>query len=182
VHQPIRQKGEESAKLLLRMIASPDAERPEHRVLETRLIIRASTAPAPAPAAREAQAGRIAGQTLSVPPRAGSPPRLRRPPRSFASGPDWVRDAVFYQIFVDRFAASARVPKPGEMEPWDAPPTIHGFKGGDLLGIAEHLDDLAALGITALYLTPVFASASNHRYHTFDYETGPPSRWQRGPA
>jgi DNA-binding LacI/PurR family transcriptional regulator len=48
VHQPIRQKGEESAKLLLRMIASPDSERPEHRVLETRLIIRASTGPAPA--------------------------------------------------------------------------------------------------------------------------------------
>jgi alanine racemase len=47
VHQPIRQKGEESAKLLLRMIASPDVDRPEHRVLETRLIIRASTAPAP---------------------------------------------------------------------------------------------------------------------------------------
>ena len=90
------------------------------------------------------------------------------------TGPDWVRDAVFYQIFVDRFAASARVPKPGELEPWDAPPTQAGFKGGDLLGIAEHLDDLAALGITALYLTPVFASASNHRYHTFDYENVDP--------
>jgi hypothetical protein len=49
VHQPIRQKGEESARLLLRMIASRDVERPEHRVLETRLIIRASTGPAPAP-------------------------------------------------------------------------------------------------------------------------------------
>jgi alanine racemase len=47
VHQPIRQKGEESARLLLRMIANPDLERPEHRILETRLIIRASTAPAP---------------------------------------------------------------------------------------------------------------------------------------
>ncbi len=91
-----------------------------------------------------------------------------------ASGLDWVRDAVFYQIFVDRFAASARVPKPGAMEPWDAPPTTHGFKGGDLLGIAEHLDDLQTLGVTALYLTPVFASASNHRYHTFDYENVDP--------
>jgi cyclomaltodextrinase / maltogenic alpha-amylase / neopullulanase len=86
------------------------------------------------------------------------------------SGPDWVRDAVFYQIFPDRFAASDRVPKPGPLEPWDAPPTIHGFKGGDLLGIAEHLDELRELGITALYLTPVFASAANHRYHTYDYE------------
>ena len=87
-----------------------------------------------------------------------------------ASGPDWVRDAVFYQIFPDRFASSVRVPKPGALERWDAPPTERGFKGGDLLGIAEHLDELRELGITALYLNPVFASASNHRYHTFDYE------------
>ena len=86
------------------------------------------------------------------------------------ASPDWVRDAVFYQIFPDRFASSVRVPKPGTLERWDAPPTQHGFKGGDLLGIAEHLDDLRGLGITALYLTPVFASASNHRYHTYDYE------------
>jgi cyclomaltodextrinase len=87
-----------------------------------------------------------------------------------SAGPDWVRDAVFYQIFPDRFASSVRVPKPGALEPWDSPPTTHGFKGGDLLGIAEHLDELRELGVTALYLTPVFASASNHRYHTFDYE------------
>ena len=83
--------------------------------------------------------------------------------------PAWVRDAVFYQIFPDRFAASERVVKPGDLEPWDAPPTHHGFKGGDLLGIAERLDYLADLGITALYLTPIFQSASNHRYHTYDY-------------
>ena len=44
VHQPIRQKGEESARLLLRMISSPDLDRPEHKMLETRLIIRGSTA------------------------------------------------------------------------------------------------------------------------------------------
>jgi neopullulanase len=83
--------------------------------------------------------------------------------------PDWVRDAVFYQIFPDRFAASQRVRKPGALEPWDAPPTIHGFKGGDLLGIAERIDELVDLGINALYLTPVFTSASNHRYHAYDY-------------
>jgi alanine racemase len=47
VHQPIRQKGEEAARLLLRMIASPDLERPEHKTLDTRLIIRASTARVP---------------------------------------------------------------------------------------------------------------------------------------
>jgi neopullulanase len=83
--------------------------------------------------------------------------------------PAWAREAVFYQIFPDRYAASERVPKPGPLEPWDAPPTVHGYKGGDLLGIAEHLDDLAELGVTALYLTPIFTSASNHRYHTDDY-------------
>jgi cyclomaltodextrinase len=83
--------------------------------------------------------------------------------------PDWVRDAVFYQIFPDRFASSDRVVKPGPLEPWDTPPTLYGFKGGDLLGVVERLPYLADLGITALYLTPVFASASNHRYHTYDY-------------
>ena len=83
--------------------------------------------------------------------------------------PAWVRDAVFYQIFPDRFAASERVLKPGAMESWDTPPTTHGFKGGDLLGIVEHLDYLEDLGVNAIYMTPIFQSASNHRYHTFDY-------------
>jgi cyclomaltodextrinase len=83
--------------------------------------------------------------------------------------PAWVRDAVFYQVFPDRFAGSERVPKPGPLESWDAPPTNYGFKGGDLLGIVEHLDHIATLGANALYLTPIFQSASNHRYHTYDY-------------
>jgi neopullulanase len=84
--------------------------------------------------------------------------------------PDWVQDAIFYQIFPDRFAKSKRNPA-GKLpfEPWDSPPTVHGFKGGDLYGIAERLDYLKDLGVTALYLNPIFASASNHRYHTFDY-------------
>jgi len=83
--------------------------------------------------------------------------------------PDWVRSAIFYQIFPDRFATSSRVHKRGVLEPWDAPPTDHGFKGGDLLGVLEKLDYLQDLGITAIYLTPIFQSASNHRYHTYDY-------------
>lgn len=82
--------------------------------------------------------------------------------------PDWVQDAIFYQIFPDRFARSNRLPDLG-FEPWDAPPTYNGFKGGDLYGIAERMNYLSELGITALYLNPVFASASNHRYHTYDY-------------
>jgi neopullulanase len=83
--------------------------------------------------------------------------------------PDWVRDAVFYQIFPDRFARSGRVPAPGPLEAWDAAPTTHGFKGGDLLGIADRLPYLDDLGVTAIYLCPIFSSASNHRYHTYDY-------------
>lgn len=83
--------------------------------------------------------------------------------------PSWVQDAVFYQIFPDRFAKSARVPKPPHLERWDQPPTPLGFKGGDLLGIAERLDYLTDLGITAIYLNPIFRSAANHRYHTYDY-------------
>ena len=83
--------------------------------------------------------------------------------------PTWVRDAVFYQVFPDRFASSARVRKPGPLEPWSAPPTFDGYKGGDLLGLAERLDELVDLGITAIYLNPIFSAASNHRYNAYDY-------------
>jgi cyclomaltodextrinase len=83
--------------------------------------------------------------------------------------PDWVRDAVFYQIFPDRFARSLRLPKPDSLEAWEAPPTWRGYKGGDLYGIVEHLDHIQTLGANALYLTPIFQAASNHRYNTHDY-------------
>ena len=84
--------------------------------------------------------------------------------------PDWVQDAIFYQIFPDRFARSAKNPNDLlTFEDWDAPPTPHGFKGGDLYGVVERLDYLKDLGITALYLNPISASASNHRYHTYDF-------------
>lgn len=83
--------------------------------------------------------------------------------------PDWVADAVFYQVFPDRFARSRSVAKPAHLQPWDAPPTTFGFKGGDLAGIAEHLDWIEQLGCNALYLNPIFQSGSNHRYHTHDY-------------
>ncbi|HSM56802.1 MAG TPA: glycoside hydrolase family 13 protein [Candidatus Sulfomarinibacteraceae bacterium] len=83
--------------------------------------------------------------------------------------PEWVKDAIFYQIFPDRFARSERVSKPNNLQAWEAPPTYNGFKGGDLLGIVEKLDYLVDLGINAIYLNPIFTSASNHRYHTHDY-------------
>jgi neopullulanase len=84
--------------------------------------------------------------------------------------PDWVRDAVFYQIFPDRFARSLTVPKPSHLDEWGATPTPHGYQGGDLMGVLERLDYLTDLGINAIYFTPIFQSGSNHRYHTHDYE------------
>ena len=87
--------------------------------------------------------------------------------------PDWVKHAVFYQIFPDRFARSQQ-PHQGlwqstNLEPWDAKPTLSGYKGGNLWGVLEKLDYLQDLGINALYFTPIFQSTSNHRYHTHDY-------------
>jgi len=83
--------------------------------------------------------------------------------------PDWVKHAVFYQIFPDRFAKSAALVKPNNLEPWDSDPTPFGYKGGDLLGVLERLDHIQALGANAIYFNPIFQSASNHRYHTHDY-------------
>jgi len=84
--------------------------------------------------------------------------------------PDWLKDAVFYQIFPDRFAKSERVKREGlKLEPWDTPPNPYGFKGGDLYGVIEKLDYLVDLGVNAIYFNPINASASNHRYHTYDY-------------
>jgi len=86
------------------------------------------------------------------------------------STPDWVQDAIFYQIFPDRFAKSDRNPAGKlEFESWEAKPTYHGFKGGDLYGVAEKMSHLKNLGINAIYFNPIFSSASNHRYHTYDY-------------
>jgi cyclomaltodextrinase len=88
--------------------------------------------------------------------------------------PDWAKDAVFYQIFPDRFARSEQVVKPANLLPWRAPPSQQGYHGGDLLGIAENLDYLVDLGINAIYLNPIFQSACNHRYHTHDYRNVDP--------
>jgi len=85
------------------------------------------------------------------------------------STPEWVRHAIFYQIFPDRFAKSERVHKPANLEPWETKPTTYGYKGGDLLGVVDKLDYLQDLGINAIYFTPVFQSTANHRYHTQDY-------------
>ncbi len=83
--------------------------------------------------------------------------------------PEWVKHAIFYQIFPDRFAKSSRLRSPITSSHQDSDPTTYGYKGGDLLGVLEHLDYMQDLGATALYFCPIFQSASNHRYHTHDY-------------
>lgn len=83
--------------------------------------------------------------------------------------PAWVRDAVFYQIFPERFWNGNPSNDPLNTEPWGTPPTIRNFMGGDLQGIFDKLDYLGDLGISALYLTPIFQSASSHKYDIIDY-------------
>lgn len=83
--------------------------------------------------------------------------------------PSWFQDAVFYQIFPDRFANGDPSNDPPDVQPWGAPPTVHGFQGGDLRGVRDRLDYLADLGINSIYLNPIFQAASNHRYDTSDY-------------
>lgn len=83
--------------------------------------------------------------------------------------PGWVADAVFYQVFPDRFARSASAADRNRLQTWNAPPTVGEFKGGDLAGVAERLEWIEQLGCNAIYLNPVFQSPANHRYHTHDY-------------
>lgn len=85
--------------------------------------------------------------------------------------PDWVAQTVWYQIFPERFANGNPAISPEGIRTWDASiaPTMLDFFGGDLQGIIDHLDYLQELGITGLYLCPIFESPSNHKYDTIDY-------------
>ncbi len=99
--------------------------------------------------------------------------------------PDWLSGGVMYQIFPDRFARSGQ-PKSGVpadrvlRSDWGGQPVWqpdstgqvrnNDFFGGDLKGIEQRLDRLAELGVTCLYLNPIFEAHSNHRYDTADYE------------
>lgn len=98
--------------------------------------------------------------------------------------PDWIKGGIMYQIFPDRFNNSG---KPKSNVPSDR--IIHkntdelpvylpdengkilnnDYFGGDLKGIEEKLPYLKSLGVTVLYLNPVFEAHSNHRYNTADY-------------
>ena len=85
--------------------------------------------------------------------------------------PDWVADTVWYQIFPERFANGNPEISPEGALAWDSSikPKTSDFFGGDLQGIIDHLDYLQDLGITGLYLCPIFESPSNHKYNTTDY-------------
>jgi cyclomaltodextrinase len=85
--------------------------------------------------------------------------------------PAWVRDAVFYQIFPERFANGDTTNDPPGVERWGGTPTPRNYFGGDLQGIIDHCDYLASLGVNAVYLNPIFASNTNHKYQTTDYLT-----------
>jgi cyclomaltodextrinase len=76
--------------------------------------------------------------------------------------PEWLRDAVIYHVFVDRFATTGG-------EAFAAPPTPGGFYGGTLRGTIERLDYIAELGATCIWLSPVFPSPSHHGYDATDY-------------
>jgi cyclomaltodextrinase len=84
--------------------------------------------------------------------------------------PDWVHDAVVYQIFPERFHNGDPGNDPDDTLPWNEPLTRWDcFYGGDLAGITQKLPYLEQLGINAIYLTPVFQSPTNHKYDTIDY-------------
>lgn len=83
--------------------------------------------------------------------------------------PAWVKDAVFYQIFPERFGNGDPRLNPENVQPWGGTPTRDNFFGGDLQGVIEHLDHLSELGITAIYFTPIFSATTNHKYDTEDY-------------
>lgn len=96
--------------------------------------------------------------------------------------PAWAREAVIYQIFVDRFASGGIRGPVGTPEygtkrlprRWLEPAEMNGFAGGNLRGVLEHLDYIADLGVTAIWLSPVFRTPSYHGYDTTDFFTVEP--------
>jgi cyclomaltodextrinase len=99
---------------------------------------------------------------------ASAPPPLHAL-HSGSFAPSWANDAVFYQIFPERFANGDSSNDPEDVQPWGGKPNNANFFGGDLQGIIQHLDYLSDLGISALYLNPIFEATSNHKYNTTDY-------------
>ena len=86
--------------------------------------------------------------------------------------PAWVGDTVWYQIMPDRFRKGSDHPRRYPLRSWSSSRNIHFWDtyGGDLKGITEKLPYLKELGITGIYLTPIFLAGSNHKYNTFSYD------------
>jgi len=96
--------------------------------------------------------------------------------------PDWFKGGVMYQIFPDRFAKKGTMPDINgriQREDWGGDPSFrpnqlgkvlnNDFFGGNFKGIQEKLPYLKDLGVTTIYLNPIFEAASNHRYDTSNY-------------
>ncbi|MFD1266076.1 glycoside hydrolase family 13 protein [Paenibacillus motobuensis] len=90
-------------------------------------------------------------------------------PEDVHSPPEWVKEAVFYQIFPERFAKGDPSLDPEGTLEWGGEPSPTHFFGGDLQGVLDHLDHLVELGINAVYFNPLFAATTNHKYDTRDY-------------
>ncbi len=83
----------------------------------------------------------------------------------YYQAPAWTGRSSWYQIFPDRFNAETPLPiDAGAYQPERA-----GFWGGTLRGIQKKIPYLRDLGVSGVYLNPVFESPSNHRYDTIDY-------------
>jgi alpha-glucosidase len=105
--------------------------------------------------------------------------------------PLWVREQVFYQIFPERFyngdpsndVQDGEYVRKGHATiqrewgdspyPWGKAGSVD-FFGGDLQGITQKLDYLQELGVTAIYLCPIFEALSNHKYDIIDYHNVDP--------
>lgn len=89
--------------------------------------------------------------------------------------PSWSRGMVMYQIFPERFENGDPSLNPDPVAPWGSEPGWLDFQGGDLAGITNRVDHLAALGIDCVYLNPIFESPSTHRYDAIDYYAADPA-------
>ena len=105
-----------------------------------------------------------------------------------AVAPDWIKGGLIYHIFVDRFRRGGELKlRPGAIHrpDWGGCPYFlpdergivrnSDFFGGDLYGIIEKLPYLEEMGVTCIYLSPIFEAASNHKYDTGDYMKIDPS-------
>lgn len=83
--------------------------------------------------------------------------------------PEWAKSAIFYQIFPERFCNGDANISPANVCNWTDKPKHNSYHGGDLKGIIQNLDYIKELGVSAVYLTPIFTSPTNHKYDTTDY-------------